>query len=47
MQAGLFATNKQAVNGTLYNGNTALRKLANNVYSSINERGADCEPCED
>lgn len=35
----LLATNSQAVNGVLYNGNTAKRTMANNVYSAVNQAG--------
>jgi hypothetical protein len=35
----LLATNDQAVNGVLYNGNTARRNEANNVYSAVNNAG--------
>lgn len=35
----LRATDAQAVNGVLYNGNTARRNAANNVYSAVNQSG--------
>ena len=35
----LLATNAQAVNGTLYNGDTARRNEANDVYSTLNDAG--------
>ena len=35
------ATDAQAVNGVLYNGNTARRKAANDVYSDVNEASDD------
>jgi hypothetical protein len=35
----LLATDQQAVNGVLYNGNTTKRKEANDVYSALNEAG--------
>jgi hypothetical protein len=35
----LLATNDQAVGGLLYNGNTARRNHANNVYSAVNQAG--------
>ncbi|NQU75377.1 MAG: hypothetical protein HQ546_03550 [Planctomycetes bacterium] len=35
----LLATNEQAVNGVLYNMDTLLRCLANEVFSAINESG--------
>src|SRR5262249_33227653 len=35
----LLATDAQAVNGVLYNGNTTRRKKANNVYSALNDAG--------
>jgi hypothetical protein len=35
----LVATDKQAVNGVLYNGNAAKRAAANNVYSALNQSG--------
>ena len=35
----LLAADAQAVNGVLYNGDTAKRNKANNVFSAINEAG--------
>ena len=35
----LLATEAQAVNGLLYNGNTARRNEANAVYSALNQAG--------
>jgi hypothetical protein len=35
----LRATDAQAVNGILYNGNTTRRNEANNVYSAVNQAG--------
>jgi hypothetical protein len=35
----LLALDSQAVNGVLYNGNTAKRNMANNVFSDINQIG--------
>ena len=35
----LLATEAQAVNGLLYNGNTAKRDEANGVYSALNQAG--------
>jgi hypothetical protein len=35
----LLATEDQAVNGVLYNGNKALRSQANDVYSAVNQAG--------
>jgi len=35
----LLATNNRAVNGVLYNGNTAKRTAANNLYSAVNQAG--------
>jgi hypothetical protein len=35
----LLAADAQAVNGVLYNGNTAKRNMANNVFSAINQVG--------
>ncbi len=35
----LLATNDQAVDGVLYNGNKTLRSEANNVYSAVNNAG--------
>jgi hypothetical protein len=35
----LPATDAQAVNGVLYNGNATLRKHANDVYSALNQAG--------
>ena len=35
----LLAADAQAVNGVLYNGNTARRNMANNVFSAINQAG--------
>jgi hypothetical protein len=35
----LLATDGLAVNGNLYNGNAALRSIANNLYSAINTVG--------
>jgi hypothetical protein len=35
----LLAVDAQTVNGVLYNGNTAKRNLANNVFSAINQAG--------
>ena len=35
----LLATDAQAVNGVLYNGNTAKRNKANDVYSAVNQAG--------
>jgi hypothetical protein len=35
----LLATDSQAVNGLLYNGDTVKRNKANNVFSAINEVG--------
>jgi hypothetical protein len=37
----LQATDAQAVNGLLYNGNKALRKQARQVYAALNEAGQD------
>jgi len=34
-----LATEAQAISGLLYNGNTAMRKEANAVYSALNEAG--------
>jgi hypothetical protein len=36
----LLATDAQAVNGVLYNGNTTKRSHANDVYSAINQAGS-------
>ena len=36
----LLATNNQAINGLLYNGNTAKRSEANAVYSALNQAGS-------
>jgi hypothetical protein len=36
----LLATNHQAINGLLYNGNTTKRNEANAVYSALNEAGS-------
>jgi hypothetical protein len=36
----LLATEAQAVNGLLYNGNTAKRNEANAVYSALNQAGS-------
>jgi N-acetylneuraminic acid mutarotase len=36
----LLAADAQAVNGLLYDGSTAMRKEANNVFSAINQSGA-------
>jgi hypothetical protein len=35
----LLATDAQAVNGVLYNGNTTKRNEANNVFSAVNQAG--------
>jgi hypothetical protein len=35
----LLATDAQAVNGVLYNGNSTKRNEANNVYSALNDAG--------
>jgi hypothetical protein len=35
----LLATDAQAVNGVLYNGNATKRNHANNVYSAVNQAG--------
>jgi hypothetical protein len=35
----LQATDNQAINGLLYNGNATKRNEANNVYSAINQAG--------
>ena len=35
----LLAADAQAVNGVLYNGNTARRNMASNVFSAINQAG--------
>jgi hypothetical protein len=35
----LLATDAQAVNGLLYNGNTTMRNEANTVYSALNAAG--------
>jgi probable HAF family extracellular repeat protein len=35
----LLAADAQAVNGVLYNGSTAKRNMANNVFSAINQAG--------
>ena len=35
----LLATDEQAVNGVLYNGNAPKRNEANNVYSAVNQAG--------
>jgi hypothetical protein len=35
----LLATDNQAINGLLYNGNTTKRNEANNVFSAINQAG--------
>ena len=35
----LLATDGQAVNGVLYNGNVTKRTEANNVYSAVNQAG--------
>ena len=35
----LLTTDNQAVNGLLYNGNTARRNEANSVYSAVNQAG--------
>jgi hypothetical protein len=35
----LLAMDSQAVNGILYNGNTAKRNMANNVFNAINQAG--------
>jgi hypothetical protein len=35
----LLATDAQAVNGLLYNGNATRRNHANNVYSAVNQAG--------
>jgi hypothetical protein len=36
----LLAADAQAVNGVLYNGDTAKRTMANNVFSAINQAGS-------
>jgi hypothetical protein len=36
----LLITNKQVVNGQLYNGNAARRSEANTVYSALNQAGS-------
>jgi parallel beta-helix repeat protein len=36
----LLATDAQAVNGVLYNGNTTKRNEANNIFSAVNEGGS-------
>jgi hypothetical protein len=36
----LLATDAQSANGVLYNGNTAKRNEANNVYSALNQAGS-------
>ena len=35
----LLAADAQARNGVLYNGNTAKRNMANDVFSAINQAG--------
>ena len=35
----LLATDAQAVNGVLYNGNTTRRNEANDVFSAVNQAG--------
>ena len=35
----LLATDNQAVNGVLYNGNATKRNEANNIYSAVNQTG--------
>jgi hypothetical protein len=35
----LGAADARAVNGVLYNGNTGMRNMANNVFSGINQQG--------
>jgi hypothetical protein len=35
----LLATDAQAVNGVLYNGNPTKRNQANNVFSAVNQAG--------
>jgi hypothetical protein len=35
----LLATDAEAVNGVLYNGNTTLRNEANTAYSAVNQAG--------
>ena len=35
----LLASDAQAVNGLLYNGNTSRRSKANNVYGALNQAG--------
>jgi hypothetical protein len=36
----LLATDSQAINGMLYNGDRTRRNQANNVFSAINEAGS-------
>ena len=36
----LLATDYQAINGLLYNGNAARRNEANGVYSALNQAGS-------
>jgi hypothetical protein len=35
----LLATDAQAVNGVLYNGNATRRSHANDVYTAVNQAG--------
>ena len=37
----LPAVNQQAVNGVLYNGNAQLRRMANDLFSALNEDRPD------
>jgi hypothetical protein len=36
----LLATDAQAIDGLLYDGNTALRNEANAVYNALNQAGS-------
>jgi hypothetical protein len=36
----MLATDAQAVNGLLYNGNATRRNEANTVYSAVNQAGS-------
>ena len=40
VMALLLATDDQAIDGLLYNGNTARRNAANAVYSALNQAGS-------
>ena len=40
LDAQVLATDNQAINGLLYNGNAARRNEANAVYSALNQAGS-------